>query len=115
MDNVETSGTMTDSQWGGRRGRECITMALSKEITIHLAHTTKKNLLITVFDATACFDRIIPSILYLSYHKYYNKAKMLFFLAKTLFSHECQPITGYGPSGKNNIHTHDKPHCGLGQ
>ena len=115
MENAEQSGDMTDSQWGGWTGWDSILVALSKELTIHLSHAMRQNIIITDFDAASCFDCIITSMLYLSYNKFYPYSRTLKFLAKALLQHEYHPQSGYSPSPKYNTHSEENPHCGPNQ
>lgn len=115
MNNAGQSGSLTESQWGGQTGKDSISVALSKELTIHFAHAYRRNIFITDFDVIACFDRLVTSTLFLSYHKYYPFAQTLHFLAKALLQHEYSPITGFGTSPLKNSHPSENPHVGPNQ
>eukprot|EP00978_Attheya_sp_CCMP212_P016818 scaffold44420_cov34-Attheya_sp.AAC.4 len=56
-------------QWGGIPGRTAIDLVMSKEIRITTLHLMRKNGALTDVDATACYDRIMPSLMWLAYNK----------------------------------------------
>ena len=67
MSNAEDSGLLSEDQWGGRSGKQCIDLALHNEILLHSLHLARKNAVMTDVDATSCFDCIPPSLMYLAY------------------------------------------------
>ena len=58
----EQHGTFGEGQAGGRPGRLANDVVLQKELTYDIAHCTLISLAMMENDATACFDRMIPSL-----------------------------------------------------
>ena len=52
-----------------RKGKIAIDVVMLKYLTISTFHMTRKNYAITDCDARACYDRILPHILFLCYSK----------------------------------------------
>ena len=44
MGNAEDSGLLSEDQWGGRSGKQCIDLALHNEILLHSLHLARKTL-----------------------------------------------------------------------
>jgi hypothetical protein len=53
---------LNGNQFGCLPGREALTPAFMEELQWEIARSSRRSLLRSDFDATSCFDRIIPSI-----------------------------------------------------
>ena len=115
MSHSELSGTLTPEQWGGRSGKQCIDLALHSELLLHIIHLSRTNATSTDVDATACFDCIAPSLLYLAYSKGGASKKVTNLLGKALLRSKYYPTTDHGVSSQHNTHSPSSPFCGSGQ
>ena len=64
MTHSEEMGLLTQEQWGGRSGKQCVDLAMNVELLITILHLSRSNASMTDVDASACFDRISPSLLF---------------------------------------------------
>ena len=67
----------------------------------------RKNCAITDFDARACYDRILPHVLFLCYSKMGLPQNECVWLAKALVNMRYHILTGHGPS-KETSQSDDK-------
>jgi hypothetical protein len=65
--HLHTHQKLADEQWGGIPGRTAIDLVLSKDMMISTFHLLRQNGAITDVDARACYDRIVPILMWLSY------------------------------------------------
>ena len=84
---AEKNKTITDLQWGGRKGRQCSDLTLKNQLYATIHTLTRHDGGITEFDATSCFDNIAPNLMYLSYGKGGLHPKVMKFLSKALMRH----------------------------
>ena len=63
---AEESGMISDDQWGGRQGTQCIYLALHVVLLLNILHLSQTNGAVTDIDATACFDCMPPLLIYLA-------------------------------------------------
>ena len=75
---------LAKEQWGGRPGKTAIDLVMSKEMMITTYHLLKKNGAITDVDATACYDRIPPILMWLAYFKAGAPWHLILLFAKAL-------------------------------
>ena len=115
MQHSESSGLLATEQWGGRKGKQCIDLALHSELLLHILHLSRTNASCTDFDAKACFDFIAPSLLSLAYSKGGASEQVTNLLGKALLRSRYYPTTDHGVSEKYNTHSPDSPFCGSGQ
>eukprot|EP00957_Ditylum_brightwellii_P061508 4668040-Ditylum_brightwellii.AAC.1 len=69
MNNVEKINYLNDDQQGRRNSSSAIDIVLGKVFTFDTTHFQRANFECTDCDAKACYDRIVPIILLLSYFK----------------------------------------------
>eukprot|EP00957_Ditylum_brightwellii_P106153 8097987-Ditylum_brightwellii.AAC.1 len=69
MANSEKYQYMNDDQHKGRNGREALDVVLGKTFTFETLHLQCANFGCTDCNAKACYDRIIPLVLLLTYFK----------------------------------------------
>ena len=93
MQLSEDLNILTPEQWGGREGRQCVDLALNVELILTIIHLSRSNASMTDVDASACFDRISPSLLYLAYHKAGASKKAISLLGKALLRSKYYPTT----------------------
>lgn len=113
--HVEEHHAIATEQWGGRPGRTAIDLVMSKEITLTILHLMRHNGGITDVDATACYDRIAPSPMYLSYSKAGATNNIVNLLAYALLQLTYYIVTAFGTSERTNKHSKDSQFLGPGQ
>jgi hypothetical protein len=113
--HVEDHHALASEQWGGRPGRTAIDLVMSKEIMLTTLHLMRHNGGITDVDATACYDRIAPSPMFLSYSKSGATNNIVFFLAYALIQLTYFIVTAFGTSTLYNQHSDDSQFLGPGQ
>ena len=96
--NAETFNMIPMNNSGGRKGRSPIDVVMLKYFAISINHMQRTNCAITNCDARACYDRILPIILYLTYHKMGLPIHECQWLARALVNMEYHMITTHGPS-----------------
>ena len=84
MKNAEAYGCIPINNSGGRKGRTAIDVAMLKYLTIGTSHMIRKNCAITDYDTRACYDRILPHVLFLCYSKMGLPQNECVWLAKAL-------------------------------
>ena len=60
--HAEAFHLLNDGQYGSRTGRRATDPVLIEEMQYEISRATRKPLLLTHYDATACYDRIIPNL-----------------------------------------------------
>ena len=115
MAQAESTNSITDFQWGGRKGRQCTDLILQNQLYATVHALTRHDGAITEIDNTSCFDMIVPNLMYLLYNKGGLHPKVMRFLSKALMRHRYFPITAHGVSNTGNGHTPSTPFFGPGQ
>ena len=62
MNNAEKYGLLHKGQYGSRRSKMAISMVLLKRLSYDIIRQARMNACMFDNDATACYDRIIPSL-----------------------------------------------------
>ena len=75
----------------------------------------RKNCAITDCDTRACYDRILPHVLYLCYSKMGLTPNEYVWIAKALVNMRYHIITGHGPSHDVSKYDDKHPLFGIGQ
>ena len=113
--NAEQHNMVPMNNSGGRKGRSAIDVVMLKYFTLGIMHMQRRNCALTDCDAKACYDRILPIVLYLTYHKMGLPINECKWLARALVTMKYQMITSYGPSETISTTTDDTPILGVGQ
>ena len=100
---------------GGRKVRSTIDVVMLKYFTLGIMHMQRRNCAITDCDARACYDRILPAVLYFTYHKMGSPVHECKWLARALVNMNYHMITTYEPSEEKSTTTIDDPILGVGQ
>ena len=112
---AERQGIITPHQWGGRFNKQCADLSILKELVLTMMLLTRRDGAITEVDATACFDKIPPALMSLSYCKAGLPPEIMTFLSKALLKHRYHTVTSHGVSTEYNCHSEDSPFFGPGQ
>ena len=115
MHQAEQNNAITNNQWGGRKRRQCSDLSLQNELHVAIHSLTRHDGAVTDVDASSCFDRIPPSLMYLGYCKAGLCPQAMTLLSKALLKHEYLPVTGHGVSDTANTHSQEHPFNGPGQ
>jgi hypothetical protein len=115
LQHVEDNRLLADEQWGGRPGRTAIDLVMSKEMMISTLHLLRKNGGITDVDAIACYDRIVPCLIWLAYFKAGATWNIVQLLATALRNLQYFIVTAFGESDLSNAHSFWSQFLGPGQ
>jgi hypothetical protein len=102
-------------QCGGFPGREAHTPVLLEELTWEITRTSRRPLLRMDFDASSCYDRIIPSLSSLVSRSYGQHRKTCFVHGRFLRNAKFKLKTKLGVSDILYSHCKDNPIYGTGQ
>jgi hypothetical protein len=111
----EKHGAFGEAQAGGRPGRSANDIILQKELTHNLAHRTLTSLAMMENDATACFDRMIPSLVNIALRTNGVPEAIARLLGTTLVNMRCRVKTKLGISTRHCSHSQAAPTHGTGQ
>eukprot|EP00978_Attheya_sp_CCMP212_P035720 scaffold157196_cov33-Attheya_sp.AAC.1 len=81
--------------------------------TIH--HLLRKNGAITDVDATACYDRMVPNLIWLAYWKAGASWNIVQLLACSLLALQYYIVTAFGKSNLKHFHSRISQFLGPGQ
>ena len=102
MNNAEKHRYLDDDQHGGQNCRSTIDIVLGKAFTFDIVHFQRANTRCTDYDAKACYVRILPIVLLLTYFKVGFLYAMCVFFAHLLYNIKYFITTAYGPGAKCN-------------
>jgi hypothetical protein len=111
----EKHGVFGEAQAGGRPGRSANDIVLQKELTHDLALRTLICIAMMENDATACFDRMLPSLVTLSLRAHGAPIEIAKLIGTTLVKMRHRIKTKLGVSKRHYSHSRDHPVCGTGQ
>ena len=95
--NAEHFDMVPMNNSGGRKGRSAIDVVMLKYFTLGIMHMQRRNCAITDCDARACYDRILPTVLYFTYHKMGLPVHECKWIARALVNMNYHMIKTYGP------------------
>ena len=111
----EQHGIFGEAQAGGRPGRSANDIVLQKELTYDLAYRTLVSLAMMENDATACFDRMIPSLVNLGLRANGVPEEIAKLIGTTLVKMRYKIKTKLGISTRHYSHSEDNEIYGTGQ
>ena len=88
---------------------------LQKHLTLQAIHLQRKNFALTDCDATACYDRVVPILLYLCYSKAGLPHHLCLWLCRALTTMKYHMTTSTGISEQFSEATADRRIYGVGQ
>ena len=103
--NAESYGMIPMNNCGGRKGKTALDVVMLKYLTIGICHMQRRDFAITDCDAKACYDRVLPHVLYLCYSKMGLPSQDCVWLARILTQMKYHMLTKHGPSEKNHSRT----------
>ena len=69
LGNAERYGMVPKNNYGGRNGKTANDAVMLKYLTLSTYQMQRRNFAFSDFDATACYDRILPHMLSMIYEK----------------------------------------------
>jgi hypothetical protein len=106
---------LNGNQFGCLPGREALTPAFMEELQWEIARSSRRSLLRSDFDATSCFDQIIPSIASLVSRSYGMHRTLCIVHARFLEDAKYLLRTKLGISEESYSHCEEYPIYGTGQ
>jgi hypothetical protein len=114
--HVTDNRLLSPWQCGGFPGREAHTPVLLEELLMwEITRTSRRPLLCMDFDASSCYDRIIPSLSSFVSRSYGQHRKTCFIHGKFLRNAKFKLKTKLGVSDVSYSHCKDNPIYGTGQ
>ena len=115
MQQAEEAGALNDGQYGSRSNRSATDPVLIEELQCEISRATRKPVVLTNYDATACYDRIIPNLGMLVSQKFGVHPKVTESNADTLEQAEYRVRTELGLAPTGYRHDSSFPIYGTGQ
>ncbi|KAI2499304.1 hypothetical protein MHU86_15148 [Fragilaria crotonensis] len=115
MHRAEDSNALNDGQYGSRSGRCAPDPVFIEELQCEISRATRKPVILTNYDATACYDRIIPNLGMLASRKYGVPLEVTKSNATTLHKAEYRVRTELGLAATGYKHEDAFPIYGTGQ
>ena len=111
----EALSQLNNGQYGSRPNRNAIDPVLIEELQLELSRVTRKTMLQTNYDASACYDRIIPNLAMIASRKFGVPLPVTQLNAATLqgATYHVRTDLGLAPTGYS--HCNDHPIYGTGQ
>ena len=106
---------LQDHNYGGRNGKCANDVVMKKFLTLQIWHLQRHNGALTDCDAKACYDRIVPILLYLSYSKAGLPHTACLWLCQCLITMQYHIVTAHGASTSTSTSTSFHPLYGIGQ
>ncbi|KAI2496301.1 hypothetical protein MHU86_18213 [Fragilaria crotonensis] len=115
MHQAEDLRLLNDGQFGSRPYRNATEPVFIEELQLEISRATRKPVVLTNYDATACYDRIIPNLGMTVSQKFGVPATVTESNAATLEKAEFHVRTELGISPTGYHHEQDFPIYGTGQ
>ena len=115
MHKAEDCDALNDGQYGSRPHRNATEPVFIEELQCEIARATRKQLILTNYDATACYDRIIPNLAMVTSQKFGVAASVTHSNARTLQLAEYKVRTELGLAKQSYSHSDTSPIYGTGQ
>jgi hypothetical protein len=111
----EAMKLLNDGQFGSRPRRNAIDPVMIEELQFEISRLSRRMFLQTNYDASACYDRIIPNLAMLASRKFGVAKEATQCNSYTLFNANYQIRTELGLSESSYSHSTDMPIYGTGQ
>ncbi|KAI2502417.1 hypothetical protein MHU86_12074 [Fragilaria crotonensis] len=111
----EAMKLLNDGQFGSRPRRNAIDPVMIEELQFEISRLSRRMFLQTNYDASACYDRIIPNLAMLASRKFGVAKEATQCNSYTLFNAKYQIRTELGLSESSYSHSTDMPIYGTGQ
>ena len=115
MQRAEETQVLNEGQYGSRNGRRATDPVFIEELQLEISRASRKPLVLINYDATACYDRIIPNLGMIVSRKFGVPASVTRTNAKTLEGAHYHIRTELGLSQDCYTHSPEHPIYGTGQ
>ena len=115
MHRSEDKQVLNDGQYGSRPHRNATDPVFLEELQLEISRATRKPLVLTNYDAAACYDRIIPSVGMLVSRKFGVPDQVAKMNSATLEHAEYRIRTNMGLAKTGYRHSVSHPIYGTGQ
>ena len=112
---AEAFRELNEGQFGSRPRRNAVDPVFIEELQFEISRASRKMLVQTNYDATSCYDRIIPNLAMLASRKYGVPKLITQSNARTLETAEYRIRTELGVSETGYTHSSEYPIYGTGQ
>ena len=112
---AEKLSILNEGQYGSRPNRNAYDPVLIEELQLEMSRLTRKTLVQTNYDATACYDRIVPNLAMVSSRTFGVPATVTSTNASTLLQAKYHIRTELGLDEEGYSHCHTQPIYGTGQ
>ncbi|KAI2499111.1 hypothetical protein MHU86_15381 [Fragilaria crotonensis] len=112
---AEAHKQLHDGQFGSRPRRNAVDPVMLEELQLEVSRASRKMFLQLNYDATACYDRIIPNLAMLTSQQHGVHKQVTLTNARTLQHAAYHIRTEMGLSETSYTHTDDAPIYGTGQ
>ena len=112
---AEDLKALNEGQYGSRTGRSATEPVYIEEMQCEISRATRKPLVLTNYDASSCYDRIVPNVGMIVSQKYGVPATVTKATANTLQLAKYKVRTELGIAETGYNHTDECPIYGTGQ
>jgi exonuclease III len=112
---AEALKQLNDGQYGSRPARNAIDPVMIEELQFEISRISRRMMIQTNYDATACYDRIIPNLAMLASKKFGVHPQVTKTNATTLLKARYHIRTELGVSPESYSHSELMPIFGTGQ
>ena len=115
MAHAEATNIINPGQYGSRPSRGAHDPVFLEEFQLEIIRSSRKSLVQTNYDATSCYDRIIPNLAALVSQRFGVPQPVVQTNASTLEAAQYRLRTELGLSEESYTHSTDRPIYGTGQ
>ena len=115
MHNAESHQVLNEGHYGSRNRRRATDPVFIEELQLEISRATRKPVVLINYDATACYDRIIPNLGMIVSRKFGVHANVTKTNATTLEGANYHIRTEFGISEESYQHSKEHPIYGTGQ
>ena len=115
MQQAEMGSELNPGQFGSRKHKSAHDPVFLEELQLEMSRLTRKTLILTNYDATACYDRIIPNLAMLASRKFGVGKSVTAANAQTLEKATYLLRTDLGLATEGYTHSESSPIYGTGQ
>ena len=112
---AEAMKQLNDGQYGSRPRRNAIDPVMIEELQFEISRLSRRSFVQTNYDATACYDRIIPNMAMITSRRFGVSKTVTESNVKTLHAARYHVRTDLGVSESHYSHTPEHPIYGTGQ
>ena len=115
MYRADEANVLNDGHYGSRPNRQAQEPVLLEELQFEMSRVSRKSLVLTNYDATSCYDRIVPAVAMLASRKFGVPKSVTLANANTLKNAQYRIRTDLGLAPTGYSHTPEQPIYGTGQ